>query len=60
MPNGKETGHEYVDKWCEERHAKLDERINRLENRIWWILGLLITQITTNAGAIIIVLSNIS
>lgn len=53
MPNGKEVEHKYIDQWCAERHKKLDERVDNLDRRLWWILGLLITQIFTTAGSII-------
>lgn len=53
MPNGKTIDHKYNDKWCEERHEKLDHRIDRLEKSVLWILGLLITQIISSSGAII-------
>ena len=41
MPNGKE----YNQQWCDERHRKIDVRLDRLDTRIWAILIMLFVNL---------------
>ena len=43
MPNGAE--HSYIEGWCQERHNKLDKRMDSLETKFWGIIILLVTNL---------------
>ncbi len=44
MPNGGPKK-EYDAEWCGERHVELNKRMDKLENKFWWIIGLLLVNL---------------
>lgn len=52
MANG-----DYNQEWCKERHQKMDERMDKLETKFWWIITLLLINL---GGVLVMLLEKVS